>query len=347
MAIYRNVIDLFCGAGGMSAGFQKAGFRILLGLDISPSSVATFAANHPNVKTVCADIVKVKGAEIKKLLSGKEIHVVIGGPPCQGFSMARKRNPKDPRNNLPLEFLRIVNEVRPEYFVCENVVGILSAKLLDGVLVKNKFTNLARKMGYRIEYRVLNASDFETPQARRRVIFIGTRLNKQIKFPEGDGYKAAISAETLLKRNLVDKRYFFSQKLIRGFQRREKENWRRGFGFRWQFLKIGIPSYTIPARYWKDGANALIRYKDGAVRKLTEIECARIQGFPDEYIFLGNKREIYEEIGNAVPPPLAAAVAKKLYAGESGRGGAYTSESSQALRVSARSFSRRHAPISV
>ncbi len=335
----KNVIDLFCGAGGMSAGFRAAGFRVLLGVDINPSYLATFAANHPQAKTVCTDVGGLNGKEIEKLTGGKKIHVVIGGPPCQGFSMARKRNPRDRRNNLPQEFLRIVGGVRPEWFVCENVVGILSAKLSDGTLVKDKFINTARRMGYQTEYRVLDASDFGVPQARRRIVFIGTRLGKPIIFPSPSGIKSVISTETLLKRRLVNQKYFFSKRLIQGFLRREKENGRRGLGFRWQFIKTGSPSYTIPARYWKDGANALIKYKDGAVRQLTETECARIQGFPNSYVFIGSKREIYEKIGNAVPPPLAAAVAKKLYAGGNGRDSAYASKFSQVLRVSERGFS--------
>ncbi len=314
MPTYRNVIDLFCGAGGMSAGFRTAGFRILLGIDINQSYLNTFAVNHPNAYSLRADIRDVKGVTIRKLLGGKKIHIVIGGPPCQGFSMARKRNLKDPRNNLPLEFLRIVKETRPEWFVCENVVGILSAKLADGTLVRDKFIALVRRIGYRTEYKILNAANFGVPQARRRVVFIGTRLNRQIKFPKCNGNKTIISPKIIFRRQQVDKKYFFSSKLIKGFKRREKENVKRGLGFRWQFLKIGMPSYTIPARYWKDGANALIRYQDGAIRRLTEAECARIQGFSANYIFFGNKREIYEGIGNAVPPPLAKAVARSLYA---------------------------------
>ncbi|MBI4085041.1 MAG: DNA cytosine methyltransferase [Candidatus Liptonbacteria bacterium] len=332
--VVKNVIDLFCGAGGMSAGFRKAGFRILLGIDINPAYLATFATNHPEAKAVCEDIVGVSGTEIKKLLGEKKVHVVIGGPPCQGFSIARarKRNPKDPRNNMPQEFLRIVAKIRPEWFVCENVVGILSAKLSDGTLVKDKFINTARKIGYKSEYRVLDASNFGVPQARRRVVFIGTRLNKPIIFPSGNNIRAVISSKILLKKQLIDQKYFFSRKLIKGFRRREKENRKRGLGFRWQFIKVGSPSYTIPARYYKDGANALVRYNDKSIRRLTEIECARIQGFPKDYIFLGSKRGVYQKIGNAVPPPLAAAIAKNLYA--TPRNATNASKSLQALRVS-------------
>ncbi len=314
MPIRRNVVDIFCGAGGMSTGFKKAGFRILLGIDINPTYLSTFAANHLNTKVVCADIRNVNRSVLKKFLKRGKIHVVIGGPPCQGFSIARKRNSSDPRNDLPQDFLRIVDEIRPEFFVCENVVGILSAKSSDGALIKDKFINSAKKIGYHTEYQILNAADFGVPQARKRVIFIGTYLKQKIKFPVNNSSKSVISSKLLLKRHLVHPKYFLSKKLIRGFQRREKENKKRGLGFKWQFLKIGTPSYTIPARYWKDGANALIRYNDTDIRRLTELECSRIQGFPDNYIFLGNKREIYEEIGNAVPPLLAKAIAKTLYA---------------------------------
>jgi DNA (cytosine-5)-methyltransferase 1 len=309
----RNVIDLFCGAGGMSAGFNQAGFNILLGIDVNPIYVSTFATNHPESKVLCTDLRSIEGKSIKRIIGEKNIHVVIGGPPCQSFSIARKRDPKDSRNTLPQDFLRIVKEIRPEWFVCENVVGILSSKSSNGNSIKNEFVETAHKIGYKTSYKILNAANFGVPQARKRVIFIGTRLNKHVQFPTPNSHKTVVTPSLILRKNKVDKHYFFSKKLTAGFKRREKMNKKRGLGFKWQFLKIGEPSFTIPARYWKDGANALIKYRDGSIRKLTEIECAKIQGFPDGYIFLGNKREVYESIGNAVPPPLSKAIAENLF----------------------------------
>ncbi|XOB40885.1 MAG: DNA cytosine methyltransferase [Candidatus Nealsonbacteria bacterium] len=308
----KNLIELFCGAGGISEGFKNAGFKILLGIDINPVYLSSFAVNHPNAETLCDDIRHINGSTIKKYVGEKKIYAIVGGPPCQGFSVARKRNVKDSRNNLPLEFLRIVNEIRPRWFVCENVVGILTAKLPSDILVKDRFIGKAKKIGYKTEYRILNAAYFGVPQNRRRVIFIGTRLNKKIRFPSQKGNKTNLSWKILTKKHLVPKNLFYSKKLIKGFQKREKDNRKKGLGFRWQFLKPKSPSYTIPARYWKDGSNALVKYKDGSIRMLTEEECSKIQGFPQNYTFLGNKRKRYEQIGNAVPPLLAAAIAREI-----------------------------------
>src|SRR3989344_9602212 len=118
-----NVLDLFCGAGGLSEGFRQAGFNVLLGIDNDESALRTYKLNHPESETLSKDISKISKKDITKKIGNKKINLIIGVPPCQGFSMAGRRNPNDPRNFLVKQFLRIVNMINPEVFVIENVQG--------------------------------------------------------------------------------------------------------------------------------------------------------------------------------------------------------------------------------
>jgi DNA (cytosine-5)-methyltransferase 1 len=191
-------------------------------------------------------------------------------------------------------------------------------------LIESEF----RKIGYSVKYNLLNAADYGVPQKRQRVIFIGSKNERDIKFPQPTHMKNPPSNYTLdgkkLKKwvpvssILFDKesgdveRYFHSQRMIDGFRRREKIHKKFGNGFGWQILRPDEPSFTISARYWKDGSDALVKYSDDEIRMLTERECARIQSFPDTFEFAGSKRDVYTQIGNAVPPLLAKAVAKEI-----------------------------------
>lgn len=198
-------IDLFCGAGGMSEGIMQAGFHILFSSDINESVEETYTRRHEQLGYIQgentffrrADIRELNGADIMECISRlnmfsnennlpKDIDAVFGGPPCQGFSRAGKRNPDDPRNMLFKEYLRVIEEIRPKYVVMENVEGFNDTRLtiLDGmygapyndVLVREILANELRHIGYNIlEPRVLNASDFGVPQNRKRAIFIAYR----------------------------------------------------------------------------------------------------------------------------------------------------------------------------
>lgn len=175
-------IDLFAGAGGFAEGFIRAGFNINVANDIWESAAKTYVHNHTETKFILKDIHELDGNQLlqESNLNVNEVDLIIGGPPCQGFSTVGKRAKNDPRNNLFKEYLRIVETVRPKIFVMENVVGILSmekGKVLDNII--KSFSNI----GYRIEYRILNAADYGVPQLRERVIFVGTRLNRDIVFP--------------------------------------------------------------------------------------------------------------------------------------------------------------------
>lgn len=323
--INPSVIDLFCGAGGLSEGFRMAGFKIILGLDNDKKCIETFRENHKKSKILSDNIRNIKGSDIERLIGTKNVDVIIGGPPCQGFSIAGKRDPKDPRNSLFMEFIKIVDYFKPEWIVMENVLGIKSMKTAKGEKVVNIIKNEFKKAGYDVICESLNAADYGVPQKRRRVFFMAHRDGKKISFPKPthseipqkrmDGSvikKWAPVKNILLERSEVPKKYFHSQKMIEGFRKRKEKNLKRGVGFGWQILDPEKPSYTISARYWKDGSDALVRYSPTEIRMLTERECARVQGFPDSFRFVGSKKEIYRQIGNAVPPLLAKAIADKL-----------------------------------
>lgn len=320
-----NIVDLFCGAGGLSHGFSKEGFNTLLGIDLFESALNTYRTNHEESKVFNRDMKSITGKEIKKLIGDKKINVIVGGPPCQGFSMAGKRQPNDPRNSLFMEYVRLVKELQPDFFVMENVRGLLSMKNMNNEKVIDIILGEFRKIGkYNIELHKINTADYGVSQRRNRILIIGHKPRYKFSFPEKTHSKKGEGKEKrwiglrdiLLPKNKVEKKYFYSQKLINGFLRREKMNKERKMGFGWQFLNLDEPSYTISARYFKDGAEALIKYdnsfKEGSIRRLTPKECALIQSFPKSFKFEGSDNEIYQQIGNAVPPLIAQKIAKEI-----------------------------------
>jgi len=306
-----KVVDVFCGAGGLSTGFKQAGFNIILGMDFDKNALQTYKHNHPETIVVNDDITTVKEKDLKNLVGYNNVDMVIGGPPCQGFSLAGRRDPKDPRNSLFMDFLRIVEILNPKIFVMENVPGLLSMKTSNGQSVFEIIESESQKRGYKIKRYLLNAAEYGVPQKRKRIFLIGSK-NGEINLLLSKKSKIRGVNTILIEKEKIPKTYFYSEKMIRGFKRREKINKKLGRGFGWRFLDPSEPSYTISARYGKDGAEALIKYSDKEIRKLTEEECALIQSFPRKYKFLGSKSSKYRQIGNAVPPKLAFNVAKAI-----------------------------------
>lgn len=193
-----QVLDLFCGAGGMAEGFIQSGFAIPFSNDKSEQAALTYQNRHKQLglknKYYCGDVTELSKKEILSSFLGSsisKIDVVCGGPPCQGFSLAGKRNPLDKRNQLVQSYIKILSQVQPKYFVMENVIGILSAKFAEyqGInisyinknvidVLKSEFSEI----GYPdVEIKVLDASDFGVPQKRQRVIFLGTRQDVRNK----------------------------------------------------------------------------------------------------------------------------------------------------------------------
>lgn len=170
-------IDLFCGAGGLSEGLRQAGFRSALGLDFDHNAIATYAANHPAAQALCRDVATLTAEEIYDAAGTREIDLIAGGPSCQGFSTHGKRIEDDPRNFLFREFARLVRQVRPRFFLMENVKGLLAYR--DGYFRKAIEQSFGRA-GYRVVSGTLCAADFGVPQLRHRVFFIGARIDDPV-----------------------------------------------------------------------------------------------------------------------------------------------------------------------
>ena len=193
-------VDLFAGAGGMTLGFEQAGFDVLASVEIDPVHCATHQFNFPMCSILCQDVAELRGSEIRKksAIGGREIDVVISGSPCQGFSMMGKRDVDDPRNSLIFHFQRLVLELKPKFFVMENVPGIASGEHKE---LLNILINSFLEAGYKVEenYQVLNAVNYGIPQARKRLFLIGCKKDFELpKYPQ---------PTTILPKTKVPKRY--------------------------------------------------------------------------------------------------------------------------------------------
>jgi len=336
-----TVIDLFCGCGGLSYGFIEAGFDVLLGIDNWKDAISTFENTHKNAKGIVVDLFKETPNEISKQTSIKDIDIIIGGPPCQGFSIAGKRIIDDERNQLYKSFVSFVKYHQPKVFLMENVPNIVS---MGKGVVKDSIIEDFVKLGYTVVYKVLLASDYGVPQNRRRAFFVGTKNNKEFIFPEPTT-KNPISAKDaisdLSEKSLTDGTKYKTepkseyQKLIRekskgiynheitlhseqttsiislvpdgGNYKNLPEELRktRNVNIAWTRLNSEKPSFTIDT-----GHRHHFHYKYNRVP--TVRESARIQSFPDTFIFLGSKTSQYKQVGNAVPPILAKVLAKEI-----------------------------------
>ena len=186
MSRMLNFIDLFCGCGGFSAGLEKAGLNCIAGLDHRQFAIDTFMLNHKSALGICEDIRCSNPDLIRRKIrkhfgSNRKIHLICGGPPCQGFSTVGSGNASDERNHLFLDFLKFVKYFEPEYIMIENVTGLLAKKNREPLKsIYQCFNNL----GYNVDIRVLSSNHFGVPEVRRRVIIIGNRIGAKNYFPE-------------------------------------------------------------------------------------------------------------------------------------------------------------------
>lgn len=192
---YGAVVDLFCGVGGMSLGFEQAGFNIAAAVDADRIHAAMHEANFPGCKTLNLDLTIVSGGDLIRAsgLESTPISVVVGGPPCQGFSLIGKRDVEDPRNSLLQDFARLVCELKPRYFVMENVAGLLIGHAAESL---SQMIKAVRKDQYEVvePVRVLNARDFGVPQNRERVFVLGYRKGEQPpKYPKPDPSRTMVT----------------------------------------------------------------------------------------------------------------------------------------------------------
>lgn len=318
-------IDLFAGAGGMSLGFDKAEFENILAVEYDKCFAETYSFNFPKHNLKVADIKNISNEEIKKLIGNNKIDVIIGGPPCQGFSIAGKigRNfIDDERNQLFKEFVRFVEVIKPRIFVMENVAALKTHN--KGKTIEEIVKEFER-VGYTVKYDVLNAVNYGVPQQRRRIFVIGT-LDKENKFnfPEkttkqitiAEALKGLPKLESGETSDIPNHNAMNHSK-----QMLEKMSYVKDGGNRNDIPEDIRPKSGDIRKYIRYNSNEPSICITGDMRKvfhfnqnraLTGRELARIQTFPDDFIFKGNAGKVQQQIGNAVPPQLAFQIANSV-----------------------------------
>lgn len=338
-----KILDLFCGCGGLSLGFEKAGFETVLAIDSWQDAINTYNHNRGNSVAQCRDVHDLNNEMLEKIMEEHEITGIVGGPPCQGYSTVGTRNVDDPRNHLYLEYCRIVETVRPQFFVIENVKGLLT---LNNGMFKEDIINRFSKLGYNIQYKVLNAAHYGVPQKRERVFFIGLK-DKTMTFPKEKEWFVSTS-QALSDLPVLDNRseyfdtYEYLNEPLNDYQKLMRKKSDRIYNHNYtkhteqtkniiSMIKDGGRISDLPEEYWgvrkynkafqrmnsqepshtiDTGHRNYFHYKENRVPSVRE--SARIQSFPDDFIFIGSKTSQYKQVGNAVPPLLAEEIAKQI-----------------------------------
>ncbi len=309
-----SLVDLFSGAGGFAEGFRRAGFRILLGVDNDPTAIRSFKANFPEAVALAMDVKEVTGTLIERLVGKPD--VVIGSPPCEPFTGAnprRMRDPvdrlyRDPAGQLVLHFARIVGELKPKVFVMENVPAIMDGGLRDEI------EKVFREVGYgRVYFNVLRAEDYGTPSRRVRVFVSNIRIR-----PRRARRRPFTVGEALRGLPPVGSNAVPNHELTPVSERKAKRMARLRWGEA-MILYEGAEGRRLPNLIRLDprkpaptvlGSSRFIHPYEP--RFLTVREQARLMGFPDNHVFLGGRDEQYNQVGEAVPVPLAEAIALEV-----------------------------------
>lgn len=346
-----RILDLFCGAGGFSFGMhQNSHFKTLVALDFNEEAANTFKKNMPEAEVVTGDITDM---DVKSLIIEKSkavgINMIIGGPPCQGFSMkGKKLGLEDERNYLFKEYLKLVEELEPEVFVIENVKSLLSTA---GGYFREQILEYIHRLGYNVNYGILNVKDFGVPQSRERAIFICSK-SKDVALPigndEGVTIRDAISDLAYLNSAQGSFESDYQMKADSEYQKKMRANSNKlynhqatahskvaleklamippekgkeylpdelkgnqKFNTTWGRLVWNGVSPTIDTRF--DAPSNGTNSHPELNRSITPREAARIQSFSDDFIFYGGKRSVGRQIGNAVPPLLAKGIADKIW----------------------------------
>jgi len=307
-----KVVSLFSGAGGLDLGFKMAGHNIIWANDLYSDAVETYRTNLGS-HILCKDILTIDANEVP------DCDIIIGGFPCQGFSVANtKRNINDERNQLYKQLVRIINSKQPKFFLAENVKGIFS--LAGGEVLKMILSDFS-SIGYKVRVKILNAADYGVPQIRQRVFFIGVRneITCSIDYPlpthsldGASGLPRWIGVGDALsvlpdpdEPNAVPNHDYSKYKLrFNGY-----------LGHR--VIDPLKPAPTVTARGDGRGGVVVLHHPNNQ-RRMSCRELATVQSFPIDYAFFGSRSSVYRQIGNAVPPLLAYAVAKQFnsYTGE-------------------------------
>lgn len=343
-----KVIDLFAGVGGLSLGFEQYGFEVLLANEYDASIAESYRVNHKKTKMVVGDIVKLDRDKVFSPFIGK-VDVIIGGPPCQGFSQKGKRKSiNDDRNFLFKYFVSVVERVKPKYFVMENVPNLLST---EKGFFKKEIYDLFGSLGYTLNSGVLNAADYGVPQNRRRAVIIGKMGEKPVGLPISSSKKTTIwdaisdlaylnSSEGEEESNYLIPPKSEYQKQLRknskslhnhiatnhsktvlerlelippngGRSNLPEEHLTKSiYSGTWTRMRKDEQSVTITTRFDTPSSGKFTH--PFLNRAITVREAARIQSFPDSFVFTGPKTSQMKQVGNAVPPMLANEIAKVI-----------------------------------
>jgi len=384
-----RVLDTFAGAGGFSLGFEMAGYEIVGAIETDAWATETFSYNHPNTKVIKSNIEDISNDKLLELFGDSLPDVILGGPPCQGFSICNKKNgdPKDPRNSLFEEFVRIGDVLKPKIMIMENVPNLIKAKTKNNELVLDIIKLELEKLGYYVYSTILEAVDYGVPQIRKRLFVIASSIKLDNPFPEKthsvdvDLFSSSLKKTPVLWDAISDLPEIearegsevmdYTSEPVNEFQNRLRNKSEKLYNHlamkhskrmveRFASMTCGqstsdVPEHlkpvkrnsngvisdkvydqnnrrmfpdkqchTIPASFY---ANFVHPFKN---RNFTAREGARIQTFPDSYVFKGKPTVVshkllaregrtdekylcqYNQIGNAVPPLLAEAIAKNL-----------------------------------
>lgn len=320
-----KVVSLFAGCGGLDLGFEQAGFDVIWANEFDPNIHETYRQNHPHTTLNTSDIRTIQGADVP------DCDGIIGGPPCQSWSEGgRQKGLDDPRGRLFLDYIRIVSEKKPKFFVIENVRGILEEQHKKSL---DMFFRQLSDCGYKVTYELLNAADYKIPQDRFRVFFVGIRndIRKEYHFPEATTInhvtlKQAIGDITEAPRpyykNIVESEnpqranhdVYIGPYDSKYMSRNRVRSWNE-LSFTIQALAKNTPQHPQAPKmqYVSSSERTFTKGYEHLYRRLSVRECARIQTFPDWFKLLyTNIEDGYKMVGNAVPPRLAYNIAKEI-----------------------------------
>lgn len=340
-----NFIDVFAGAGGLSCGLELAGMRCILGIDADRHAMETFKENHKDAAVYCGDVTKLTPKVLTELIGEQKVDVVVGGPPCQGFSTVGLGNPEDMRNKLFMQFVRLVKLTQPNFVVIENVTGMLAKKNEKTLkAIFKKFESL----GFHMDVQVMSSQHYGVPEKRRRTILLGTRFDVPISFPTpthdvvvAKTMRPAVSVGEALS-DLEDKKGVVHNHDIEQAQVKSPVELKRlkcvpeGRGIRYKkdelaylpkSLRLGVDWEQMRENRFRQAKYQRLDrklpsptimthrhsyYHPTEHRYLTQREAAKIQSFPNDFIFKGPLCAQWRQIGNAVPPLMAKAIGKEL-----------------------------------
>lgn len=347
-----KVIDLFCGCGGLSEGFKLAGYNIVGGVDFNAPAIKTFNRNFKKAKGICCDLLQMDEKQINKEFGNLEdIDVIIGGPPCQGFSAANryKKEGEDPRNKLFFEFVKFVDLAKPKAIVIENVRGIVTS---NNGYAKKRIYEIFEERGYSVNHRILDSSEYGVPQIRKRNFFV------MIKGDTIFDFDSIVKHPVVSVKDAIGELYHFEDNntneplYLKDSPKTEYRKYLRSeddgvpnhevrypadkVQHRISFVPQGGNWRDVPDELWPserknrhssaykrlledapsctiDTGNNHSNYFHPIHNRIPTVrEAARLQSFPDNFVFEGNRSEQYRQVGNAVPPLLAKEIAIQI-----------------------------------